>query len=743
MPPQHDATVSWSGLKEALAHVSSTPGAPGGQGVGWVQMKKEWEPNNQSPGGPSDASQMPPPPVSYDDRMCQRVYLFYIFIDSNNNNNETSFIYLIYTYIYLTCMISVPGIRMGTAVWGSPAMPDKVSHWKDMPTPAVPRLMPLQWGGASGATDKPQWQQEYQEWGAKPKMSSGPPDWSEGQIDTSTWGGPAKQGGKPLTKELISASQHFRVLTLMGFHKDEVENLLRANNMDLERTLQALRATRFMQTGKPKPGNVPGGGNPQSHNFSVSQWEPRGPPPPLKQQTQQGHPPQQQQQPPQPGPPQSSMRNTLQHSMHPGGPGHPNHQGHGGHEGPIGQNAGPAQPATPGGPGGAAASGPNSFGPAPAPSQEALRTLVGRIQTAVHAGYLNPQILNQPLAPPTLTLLYQLLNHIRIIDLLESKPDHLITNPAKHNLQTAQVKQAICNLQNQILAAQAMFLKQQPPPPSGTESRLNQWKLPSPTGSAQSGERDSSVTGSNVSQSSNGASKWDHAGTGSSPSSNGQSNGQESSTSSGPSQSSTESGSGMQSNMNNNNYNVFDIVAEFEPGKPWKGSWNMKSAEDDPHMTPGSVTRNPLVAPGGLKDNTEPLFNQCDWQNPSVSVNACPLVHYAADAFIRSPHEILILFIVFLILFPIQPCRQALTVRRAHGPRSVPAVAWAAPATRERTARRNGTNVCGTTRRRAAIPTVRIAAVQDRPGSHLPYTSLVAKPVLTTLRARTSSFSRI
>lgn len=68
MPPQHDATASWTGLKEALAHVSGAPGGPGGQGVGWVQLKKEWEPNNQSPGGPNDTSQMPPPPVSYDDR---------------------------------------------------------------------------------------------------------------------------------------------------------------------------------------------------------------------------------------------------------------------------------------------------------------------------------------------------------------------------------------------------------------------------------------------------------------------------------------------------------------------------------------------------------------------------------------------------------------------------------------------------------------------------------------------------
>src|SRR5262249_41033279 len=36
------------------------------------------------------------------------------------------------------------------------------------------------------------------------------------------------------------------------------------------------------------------------------------------------------------------------------------------------------------------------------------------------------------------------------------------------------------------------------------------------------------------------------------------------------------------------------LVPEFEPGKPWKGTSQLKSIEDDPHMTPGSVNRSPL-----------------------------------------------------------------------------------------------------------------------------------------------------
>lgn len=36
-----------------------------------------------------------------------------------------------------------------------------------------------------------------------------------------------------------------------------------------------------------------------------------------------------------------------------------------------------------------------------------------------------------------------------------------------------------------------------------------------------------------------------------------------------------------------------DLVPEFEPGKPWKGS-QIKTIEDDPSITPGSVARSPL-----------------------------------------------------------------------------------------------------------------------------------------------------
>ena len=48
------------------------------------------------------------------------------------------------------------------------------------------------------------------------------------------------------------------------------------------------------------------------------------------------------------------------------------------------------------------------------PSTQQLRMLVQQIQMAVQHGYLNHQILNQPLAPQTLLLLNQMLNHIKV-----------------------------------------------------------------------------------------------------------------------------------------------------------------------------------------------------------------------------------------------------------------------------------------------------------------------------------------
>lgn len=69
-----------------------------------------------------------------------------------------------------------------------------------------------------------------------------------------------------------------------------------------------------------------------------------------------------------------------------------------------------------------------------------------------------------------------------------------------------------------------------------------------------------------------------------------------------------------------------DLVPEFEPGKPWKGSSQMKSIEDDPHVTPGSVNRSPLSV------NT--IFN--NW-NSKVSPTDAPTTASAADPLTALP----------------------------------------------------------------------------------------------------------
>lgn len=77
------------------------------------------------------------------------------------------------------------------------------------------------------------------------------------------------------------------------------------------------------------------------------------------------------------------------------------------------------------------------------------------------------QILNQPLAPQTLQLLYQLLQQIRFLHQLQQQQIYFSQHGAKPgspplqlSVQITQAKQHIVNLQNQIASQQAIFLKQ-------------------------------------------------------------------------------------------------------------------------------------------------------------------------------------------------------------------------------------------------------------------------------------------
>lgn len=79
------------------------------------------------------------------------------------------------------------------------------------------------------------------------------------------------------------------------------------------------------------------------------------------------------------------------------------------------------------------------------------------IQMAVQAGYLNPQILNQPLAPSTLMLLNSMLTQINVLQKFSQQQAlwqaqaHISKNSSQSllqlNINIAKTKQQIQNLQ--------------------------------------------------------------------------------------------------------------------------------------------------------------------------------------------------------------------------------------------------------------------------------------------------------
>lgn len=96
------------------------------------------------------------------------------------------------------------------------------------------------------------------------------------------------------------------------------------------------------------------------------------------------------------------------------------------------------------------------------PSAHHLRNLVQQIQKAVQAGYLNHQILNQPLAPQTLQLLNSLLNAIQQLQITQQSIQR--NGGVNNNILKMQIqnqKQQISGLQTQISQQQALYIKSQ------------------------------------------------------------------------------------------------------------------------------------------------------------------------------------------------------------------------------------------------------------------------------------------
>ncbi|KAH8395735.1 hypothetical protein KR222_007550 [Zaprionus bogoriensis] len=281
------------------------------------------------------------------------------------------------------------------------------------------------------------------------------------------------------------------------------------------------------------------------------------------------------------------------------------------------------------------------------PSGQHIRMLGQQIQLAIHSGFISSQILTQPLTQNTLNLLNQLLSNIKHLQAAQqslSRGNN--ANPMAVNVAIAKYKQQIQNLQNQINAQQAIYVKQQNlqqtsqqqqqhssghlnsaandylrnhdsiatlqgnfselnlNKPTGyqgasnQQSRLNQWKLPVL-------EKDNIATEGTDFSRAPGATKQ-------SLSSNSTNMGPLGLQNDGTWSTGRNIGDGWPEPTTENeskDWSVVptaaaytDLVQEFEPGKPWKGS-QIKSIEDDPSITPGSVARSPLSINPTPKDS--------------------------------------------------------------------------------------------------------------------------------------------
>ncbi|CAB3361831.1 Hypothetical predicted protein [Cloeon dipterum] len=528
-------------------------------------------------------------------------------------------------------MPSGGGMKPDVAMWGHP---QRNGSWDG---PQGPHDGPSGWGDDSAAAKMGGWNEPNMmaqgSWGGpKPKMGWG--DTSD--VDPSSWGHP-KPGPKPLTKDMIWASKQFRLMTEMniGYKKDDIENALRSTNMNMEDAIELLNSMRdgFRRSdehpfdlggsGGPHPGGPGGGGYPGRVGYNPPQQMPFAPP----------------------GPGVNNAPSLMNNANNPSLPSINTMSP------AIVQKILTQQPPP------AAAAQPSTQQPfqsvqrtplsQPQPSAAQLRMLVQQIQTAVQSGHLNPQILNQPLAPQTLQLLNQLLNQIKLQHSLVQQQTLISLQPLTKqqnqnhlqiSVQITKTKQTIANLQNQIAAQQALFVKQQsnmssgqqadyfpkPPMPDPTmsldvslghlsikepqsQSRLNQWIKQDKDNDGSINEFDR-APGNSKSQSHTSPnmnpllgqadSTWSSVGRGAGDS--------------GWPDSSAELGGGAQ----NDNTNSFE-VPEFEPGKPWKGS-NLKNIEDDPTLTPGSVMPSPLSVPT-IKDS---VFSTNKTSPPSSIVSS-------------------------------------------------------------------------------------------------------------------------
>jgi trinucleotide repeat-containing gene 6 protein len=279
-------------------------------------------------------------------------------------------------------------------------------------------------GGGGGGLNTP-WNNEGPNAGQlwnKPK-----PSWPENDI-TNDWSNQNKLSNT--SSEIIRSSKPFRILVESGFKKDDAELALRNTNMNLEEAMDLL------QQQQRNAGIEPWHQQPTPGSFDHSPFPGNRYPGP-----QMPFPPNNQKLPNANAGPGANM--GLNNIPMPFNNKHLPHQGSAPNAFP--QSTGTGVPSQSG-----------------QPSAHHLRNLVQQIQKAVQAGYLNHQILNQPLAPQTLQLLNSLLNAIQQ---LQATQQNIQRNGGVNNnilkMAIQNQKQQISALQSQISQQQALYIKSQ------------------------------------------------------------------------------------------------------------------------------------------------------------------------------------------------------------------------------------------------------------------------------------------
>ncbi|XP_055684282.1 protein Gawky-like isoform X2 [Lutzomyia longipalpis] len=342
-------------------------------------------------------------------------------------------------------------------------------------------------------------------------------------------GGGGRMGGTSKVQEIIRSSKQFRLMSTMGFKADDIETALQMTNMNMDEAVELLG-----QSQRNKFGNSGGGGDFCEPGRALSG---RFPPPP-------SHPHQQ----PQGGAAAingSGLDNAqllhLQKYLNQAS------------NNPLASSQGAAG-------GGINLNQLQASNPTTEPSIHQLRALVQQIEMAVQAGYLNSQILNQPLSPHTVQLLSQLLNNIKH---LPAPQNQITPQPSLFNKQQPLTDFQRAQQQFDPLGTlQGNFsdlaLNKQPnpklpfvqaQPTSQVQSRLNQWKLP------PSASSDNDMA--NFSRAPGTSTKPPHL-----------------------AMNFSMNYEGPWSSEPNNTSDGWPDIPEFEPGKPWKGP-QIKTMEDD------------------------------------------------------------------------------------------------------------------------------------------------------------------